>query len=192
MEFKKYVKLSIRTESKDFDSIYGRLGEDNILRLLHAALGISTEVAELFESLENNDLKNTKEELGDIFWYVALAYSATRGLYPSVVLPGDTLIWCGLDLENSKKALLKHSSLFVDIVKRGIYYDSSCLDAKKIEKELSGIYKIATWIIGVSGCGKRCDILSMNIEKLRKRYGDKFNAADAIDRDVSGELNHIA
>lgn len=42
-------------------------------RLMHAALGMATEVPELIEAYKNGDGVNAMEELGDIYWYAALA-----------------------------------------------------------------------------------------------------------------------
>ncbi len=50
-------------------------------KLLHAAIGIATESAELLEALykskwngEQFDVVNCKEEIGDLFWYMAIIF----------------------------------------------------------------------------------------------------------------------
>ena len=61
VNFREYVGLATKTESCNLDLINRRLESQIALRLLHAALGMTTEVVEFFGSLETGDLKNTKE-----------------------------------------------------------------------------------------------------------------------------------
>ena len=69
-----YIKEAIRTKSDKF--------ETPPADLVHGILGISTEAGELMDHLKKImfygnvvDLVNIKEELGDLFWYVALICS---------------------------------------------------------------------------------------------------------------------
>lgn len=80
MDGLQYVKNAVKTESKDWESISKRVGTTSALRLLHSAIGISTEAGELLDSLKKHiyygkefDTVNFKEEIGDIFWYIAIA-----------------------------------------------------------------------------------------------------------------------
>lgn len=67
-------------EAQPLQHIYGEEGLNYASRLMHASLGIATEVPELIEAWEKGDGINAMEELGDIFWYVALAlYLAPKG-----------------------------------------------------------------------------------------------------------------
>lgn len=43
-------------------------------RLLHAAMGVSTESSEIFEALIAGDTVNLIEEGGDVMWYLALMF----------------------------------------------------------------------------------------------------------------------
>ena len=79
MESKKYLKSALRTESKDFKSINGRIDSEKI-RLLHAAMGMQTEAAEFTDMLKKHifygktlDKVNLKEEIFDMTWYMAIA-----------------------------------------------------------------------------------------------------------------------
>lgn len=74
MNFNEYQELAGRTE-KPLPT--------EIERLVHAALGLSTEVGEFTTPIKAAaiygkpmDLTNIQEELGDILWYVALAANA--------------------------------------------------------------------------------------------------------------------
>jgi len=193
MEFKEYIVLAVSTESCDMETIRGRLKNDNVIRMLHAGLGMTTEIVELFEALETDDGVNKNEELGDLYWYIAIAFSALYDEFGyNVVTPGTgNQSWLGINLEETKAALLSAIAQYVDVIKRAMFYDKSCLDAKKIESLLRKIYKLSSWMIGVSGSGKLGDILDDNIVKLRKRYGEKFSEKGALHRDTANELSHI-
>lgn len=77
----RFVVDAMRTESSMFHSLIGSNGiEYSHERLLHAALGMQTETAEFSDAIKKSlfygkplDVVNLKEELGDLFWYVAIA-----------------------------------------------------------------------------------------------------------------------
>ncbi len=75
-----YVENATRTESNDFDAIASRMCDPNTIRLLHSAMGLSTEAGEFLDMLKKHifygkelDLTNAKEEIGDSMWYVAIS-----------------------------------------------------------------------------------------------------------------------
>ena len=77
-----YVPLAVATESNDFEAIRSRMTDKNI-RLLHAALGLATEAAEIADALKKHifygkdlDERNLIEELGDSEWYIAIGCDA--------------------------------------------------------------------------------------------------------------------
>lgn len=79
MDSKKYMSDAIRTESRDFDAMNTRLLDDGVKRLLHAGIGLSTEAGEFLDALKKHifygkelDRVNLAEELGDLFWYMAI------------------------------------------------------------------------------------------------------------------------
>lgn len=115
-----YVEHAKRTDCVYDEALIERLTHLPTIRLLHAAMGMVTESAELLDMLKKHlfygkklDLVNAKEECGDEFWYCALA---------------------------------------VDVMKTTIN-----------------------------------EIMTLNIDKLRLRYPEKFTSECAIDRDVEAE-----
>jgi NTP pyrophosphatase (non-canonical NTP hydrolase) len=79
MKTSEYIKAAIKTESNDFEPIKNRLQNEQTIRLLHAGIGLSTESAEILDSLKKHifygkplDEVNLKEEMGDLFWYLAI------------------------------------------------------------------------------------------------------------------------
>lgn len=119
-----YVENVLRTEAIDFEKIKERLSDEKTIRLLHAAMGLVTEAAELADMLKKHifygkeiDEINAAEELGDGSWYSAVA---------------------------------------IDVLKTTMN-----------------------------------DIMTKNIEKLRKRYPEKFTEHNALNRDIEKELDHF-
>lgn len=90
-----YQKLALVTEMTPdfvrlFDSKTGEpmSAEHNMMiaRLIHAVLGLASEVGEIADALKKHliygralDLVNIIEETGDVLWYEALALSAVKG-----------------------------------------------------------------------------------------------------------------
>lgn len=80
-----YVANVLRTESCDMEPIKERLQNEETIRLLHAALGLVTEAAELADMLKKHifygrpiDWVNTKEEVGDAMWYVGVVVDVMK------------------------------------------------------------------------------------------------------------------
>ncbi len=79
MDSKQYIKDAIKTEATNFADMGERLSEKGNIRLLHGAIGLSTEVGEFMDALKKHvfyakelDRVNLSEELGDMFWYMAI------------------------------------------------------------------------------------------------------------------------
>ena len=79
MDSKEYIANAKKTESVNYDEIISRLSSPRMVRCLHAAMGLSTESGELLDAIKKHvyygaqlDTTNLFEELGDIFWYMAI------------------------------------------------------------------------------------------------------------------------
>jgi NTP pyrophosphatase (non-canonical NTP hydrolase) len=86
-----YILNCLNTESTDFEAIKGRI-DNNKLRLLHAALGMTTEASEVADVLKKHlfygkelDKGHLKEEIGDILYYCSIAIDALGGDYESIM-----------------------------------------------------------------------------------------------------------
>lgn len=79
MNSKQYIKDATRTESTNFSAMNERLNDNGLKRLLHAGIGLSTEAGEFLDALKKHifygkelDKVNLAEEMGDLFWYMAI------------------------------------------------------------------------------------------------------------------------
>ena len=77
MRSEEYIEKALLTENRDRFGAEGRLAKNQ--RLLHGAIGASTEAAEILDQLKKHvyygkelDKVNLFEEVGDLFWYLAL------------------------------------------------------------------------------------------------------------------------
>jgi NTP pyrophosphatase (non-canonical NTP hydrolase) len=83
MNAREYMEASLKTENADLTSIRERLRNREIMRLLHAAMGLCSEAGEMIDGVKAHiiygkelDRTNVIEELGDLLWYISLACSA--------------------------------------------------------------------------------------------------------------------
>lgn len=125
MNSRTYIEQAKVTESTDFLPIIERLQQPELVRILHAAMGVSTEAAELLDAVKKHvyygkplDRTNLFEEMGDAFWYLAIL--------------ADTL---GVDFEkvmekNIEKLQIRYGSKFSEAraQKRNLEEERTCLE----------------------------------------------------------------
>lgn len=80
-----YVEHVVATESPVTGEMVARISDPTTIRLLHGAMGLCTESAELLDMLKKHifygkplDLVNAKEEVGDNQWYAGLIIDILR------------------------------------------------------------------------------------------------------------------
>lgn len=179
MNWNDYLVLSEKTLSTEFHTT------DIINRILHGVMGLCTELGELDDCLSAKmvDRTNLKEEIGDAYWYLAILYRDTRSSQRTEVLDGEE----GVPDEFITKELLKSSLILLDMLKKRLYYNKD-LDMVVFYSQVNHIdYYLQC--LGLNYGLMTSDILEVNINKLRARYGDKFSSEKAINRDLDQERN---
>lgn len=77
-----YIEQALRTEpdSEQYQAIIQRASDINTIRLLHALIGMTTELGEMLDNLKKHifygkelDLINLGEEIADSDWYRSIA-----------------------------------------------------------------------------------------------------------------------
>lgn len=83
MTNEQYIKDALKTESLDLVKITERVSNPETIRILHAAIGLDTEQAEIQDAIKKHifygkplDKVNIAEEMGDLFWYLAILSNA--------------------------------------------------------------------------------------------------------------------
>ena len=141
----------------------------------HMALGFTTEVGELDEAMQKNDLINAREEHGDTLWYFA-----------------NTCTLYGLSFEKTIQTARDEKVLgefklhnLVDLFKRELAYKKE-MNLISLQTEL---VLLAQSLMGVEeyfGFSLE-DSLQRNIDKLFVRFPDKFNETNALERNLDVE-----
>jgi hypothetical protein len=173
MEWNEYKILSEKTLSTEFHC--GKQVEN----LLHGVVGIITELEEL---IDWNDEVNKKEEVADIFWYLALI---------------DRELNINFQIENYEKQLhqvtneklimqsFKTSSKLLDDLKKKIFYNK-LIDEENFVRKTKNLFDTLGVFCYINNIEIN-DILDKNIAKLKARYGEKFSTERAIKRDLEKE-----
>lgn len=144
--------------------------------LLHMAVGISGECAELLEATTE---ENTIEELGDIEFYLE---GVRQGL---VDLGGVYSQYEMVIVEDSVKQLVISSGALLDMVKKYVIYD------KGLEDMLPKMAAASQAVMGALVCTyanfgiQREDVLDANITKLLKGKNARYAAGSYSDKAAS-------
>ena len=187
MELNQYQALAIRT---------AKWRGDLALDLDHAALGIGSESGELSETVVLAwmrmpfDANNLAEELGDACWYVALMSQVMGWKFEDLILePGTAsdmspaLAKAVLGRNPVALALLlgAFAGEVLTIVKAHIIYGKP-LDDVMLKRKLSLYVTTASLLSDIHGFSFEEVTLKGNIEKLQKRYPDKYTDEAALAR----------
>lgn len=171
-----YIKLALRTEAT----------ENTVLReprLMHAAIGIMTETVELLLAAYNEDRVNTKEEIGDILWYLAIGCDEMCCTLDEV---RQIATASPIELEtNPVKLLVETAAEILDTLKRNTFY-ATTVDHITLGTHFANALVILDWICEDEGWDLS-EIQERNIEKLRVRFPEKFTQEQAENRDLEAE-----
>lgn len=168
MNYQEYAPLAIRT-AKFIDPATD---------LFHAKVGIVTEIGEICDAFKRHivydkplDLTNLKEEIGDVFWYMNLLVHVTQ---TKPMKAFDFARYDGMPMVGKElQGFLLRLSESTGSVANG------ALSFRFLQKEL----EILCMSFGI-GLG---DCLTININKLAARYGDKYSDYAALNRDLTTE-----
>lgn len=173
MEWNEYKELSEKTLSTEFHC--GKQVEN----LLHGVIGVLTELEEL---LGWNDEVNKKEEVADIFWYLALLdreldlnFKITKYEHNFTQIKSQSLIL----------QAFKQSCLLLDLLKKKIYYNKN-IDTDQFCNLSSDLFDTMSIFCHLNEI-EISTILDTNIQKLKARYGEKFSSERAINRNLDTE-----
>lgn len=152
--------------------------EDNII---HAAIGIATEIGELKEAFDD---VNRKEELGDIYWYMAIIWREFTLEWNSPFLEKDEKAIEFLSYSECLNSLDFLSKQLLDQAKRVKFYKMAL---NKFNTEVIHDIAVRLTHILIKSDYSFGSILEVNINKLKARFPLKFNSSDALHRDLDKE-----
>lgn len=172
--FEKYTQDAERTNNPDWGWRKG---------YLHAVIGLNTE---LHEYIDHKDLVNMKEEIGDMWWYIAIGINALKsaGIHKDEFLREYEI--GSNDLDRIKLVSWLQNSLYValDDVKKCFFYEP--VEEKVIVHSFYKSIDLILKIMKVDSVDIE-ELMETNINKLRARFPHKFNSEDALNRDLDAE-----
>jgi NTP pyrophosphatase (non-canonical NTP hydrolase) len=157
-------------------------------RLLHAAMGLVTESAEILTSESD---EHTVEELGDVMWYVALGLDALGQQFEEVPLLSEDDFLNLVPGEAAPDSLVIVAADILDLVKKSVFY-GRVIDHEKIVSLFYLMKNIAHYGLIMSPNFEDNpvildDVIEANVKKLRARFPEKFSEDAANNRDVKAE-----
>jgi hypothetical protein len=173
MNWNEYKKSSEKTMSTEFHC--GKQVEN----LLHGVSGIITELEEL---LGWNDEVNKKEEVADVFWYIALI---DRELNLNLDVPKFTKNFTQLTSESLVMQSFRTSTYLLDGLKKKLFYNKS-LNLDTFSAQTKSIFENMCTFCFINDIEIE-NILDTNIQKLKARFGDSFSSDRAIHRNLNVE-----
>ncbi|MFN9451142.1 MAG: hypothetical protein ACK58U_15980 [Rubrivivax sp.] len=173
MNFETYRKETLRTLPD--------LGE--VQNLCHMTMGIVTEVGEIINCCTSRlytkiDTVNLQEEFGDMYWYIS-NYCNLRDIPHPNDVKGDTAHSKVVD------TLFVRSTDLLDFSKKLLAYGKPIPRSNEIEA-IYDLFECLRTLEKLYHIDKE-ETLQKNINKLKARYPDKFNAEQAINRDLDKE-----
>jgi len=184
MNKEEYSRAVLKTEAGDLPEISKRLTTHSTMRLLHASMGLASEIAELLEALSTEDLANIIEELGDGLWYSSIGLDVLGSRFDFSEIEKGALSgnpW------HKFETLTIESGEILSAVKAHIFYGRE-LDPVDLICRFQEVGRLIDCIAHIheKAIG---EVMDINIEKLhRKRYkGAEFSEHAANNRDLNGE-----
>lgn len=161
--------------------------------LAHGALGLMTEVGEIFEPLlENPDHSRFTEEIkaylvkevGDAIWFLNYIVWTAKGLDETLnlssIIPARFGFQVAPSFVKSAAELLVAAANLGSLIKSAVFYNKSFEPAKL--DELCVLVLERLWALCVLLEVSPFVVLQGNLDKLRARYPEKFSTADALAR----------
>lgn len=194
MKSEEYVKNVLLLENRDFSVLTERFASLNNIRMMHGVLGLASEIGEVQQVLDNENLDsvNLLEEMGDVYWYMGvitdhLGFSPSSVFSDSVYPHQDSLSPKDRkeDLQSTIHSLSVEISNLVDLLKKRLIYGKE-ISANTVFTYLVAMdhnINYALSLYSMSGAEARV----VNIAKLKKRYPQKFTEEAALNRNLEAE-----
>lgn len=173
MNGKEYQEACLRTAADD----------DQIGRLVNCALGLAGETGELAAIIEgpySTELEPLISELGDLWWYTAMAQHALGYCDLDLYTVSPTIEDATVFAESERVLnLVAATGAFADRVKKVVFQGHPLETHEEKLKE-----HIADIVQRLADIGKPQLVWEKNIEKLRKRYPEGFSEERSLHREL--------
>ena len=140
----------------------------------HMALGITTEIGEMREGIEANDMVNIREEHGDCNWYIANECNIYSFNFEHLYRAAKKSLYTEFKLHD-----------IVDLHKKELAYGKT-INEKDLQLQLINLIQYLMKVADDFGFSYE-ESLRINIDKLYQRYPEKFTQEAALNRDLNKE-----
>lgn len=182
MDFDKYSRIILNLAAKSNAQFIENVTHN--FDILHSAIGMSTETAELIELLPLQNTSTWQDkfmyELGDLMWYITLMMRHYR-VAPNIVQLDERSLSVTLNI------MVVLTGKLLSIVKAKLIYDRPIEENNVIEI----LQRITSYIDQVAQRYLQIDlgkVMEANVKKLQKRYPQGFTQYHAnarLDEDSS-------
>ena len=189
MDLKEYIDGCKRTESSKAPLVQSVIDLGLTNRMLHAIIGIETEMGEVAEAYENIhragriDYVNVAEEVGDAYWYTGVLFDELD------IARVDAPDLVGIDSNTAPLELFSQAADMLDKCKKTMFYGKEFNEAVLHEQIVRFYVTLGRF---VDGLGEHLTVTKekiweINLRKLKIRYPEKFDMTDAEVRDLEAE-----
>lgn len=157
-------------------------------RLLHAAMGLCTETGELYE-VESD--QHEIEEVGDICWYLALAFDSLGASFEEAPILSEEAFVKQVRGEEGVESLTIYATELLDLVKKQVFYGRQ-IDRNTAIDLLVMMKNIIHFGLELGDSDLTLQaVLDANVRKLKTRYPEKFSEEAAVNRNVDAEYRNM-
>jgi len=219
MELNDYIALSKSTDISvgGYGGAVRNRFSIHSMRLLHASLGLSSEVDELGrvllpaiqgrDRIEGAALVNLCEEIGDLAWYWALL-TREAPFYCDGTEIGEDMSFASEAAFSRTGQVIRHNvrhsasvvlfsitgstSRLADHVKRHLFYGAPIRLEPHVQAVMTSIVRLVEFAKGMNDDVTLENILRANLLKLSRRFPDSFSEESALVRDLQAETATLA
>lgn len=195
MNSAEYMSTVLERENKNYAEISSVVQEEQNIRLIHSALGVSSELLELIQAISGGDRYEILEELGDLWWFTMLGFDALGVRMDSRMIsldPGAVADAARYGLSGLTSELMKNVERYVSDVKAvAIYSRGTAYD--EMPGVLGNIWEILVRLPGEISRSLSIPfpytehVWEANDRKLAERHGETFSYTGANQRDLVAE-----
>lgn len=185
-----YQKLASRTECNQTNSLTRIISPSNHnVRLIHACLGMHSDLLEFREADIASDKANVLEELGDILWYMAEAVNAMGWNFTQHIIEFHIPDEVGVQHLSPELNIQEGLGKFSYYLEKVLYYGRP-VDSNELRVALAQVY------FGLHMAAREYDlsvqeVAEANISKLKKRFPAKFDESANNNRDREAERQDL-
>lgn len=160
---------------------------------IHCGMGSVTEVGELIDAYKRSvfykkplDLVNLTEEVGDVFWYIALGVNAL-GIDPAMLEEIEQEAM-NITITDERRVFFEDRDRVLSnmIIAAAMVYGSAYREVELHQEDLTQLFFEVQRFCRFAGISPS-EARDRNIAKLRARYPGGFTTYDALNRDLDHE-----